>query len=513
MKKTVAIVHFNTPELTEAAILSVRKHGGTDYRIVVFDNSDKRPFPKIKGVEIIDNTKGQIINFDEELAKYQDRNKAIGEMNGYGSDKHMMSVQKLWELLPDGFVLMDSDVLIKENIDWIFWKGECCCGYVSNMTARSIPRLMPMLLWINVPICVAGGVRFFDPDRSWALHPGEDKRNFWDTGAAFYDDIRRLKPQCHGKSVSRERMLQAIEHFKSGSWKQTDVNKQKAWLEKHRDLWEPTPKMRGVKDVAICAIGRNENRYAVEWVEHYKKLGVKKIFVYDNWRTGDSEKLADVLQPFVNCKLVEVIDCHDRDNYQCKAYTDCYQKHGNEYAWIGFLDFDEFLRWDGKKKIANMFDGYDADCVLVNWRTMTDNGLVHYDPRPVTERFTKYMQPDKAVKFPFPENNHVKSFVRGGQYGVRFGSPHFPKTPMRCVNASGKFVKQGAFTDFDWSVMRIDHYWTKTAEEWRDVKLSREWPLGQNYNDTFMKQQVDFFFAVNKRTPEKEEIVCGKPQE
>jgi hypothetical protein len=74
-------------------------------------------------------------------------------------------------------------------------------------------------------------------------------------------------------------------------------------------------------------------------------------------------------------------------------------------------------------------------------------------------------------------------------------------------------VKQGAFTDFDWSVMRIDHYWTKTAEEWRDVKLSREWPLGQNYNDTFMKQQVDFFFAVNKRTPEKEEIVCGKPQE
>ena len=35
MRKTVAIVHFNTPELTEAAILSIRKHGGKDYRIVV----------------------------------------------------------------------------------------------------------------------------------------------------------------------------------------------------------------------------------------------------------------------------------------------------------------------------------------------------------------------------------------------------------------------------------------------------------------------------------------------
>ena len=69
MRKTVAIVHFNTPELTEAAILSIRKHGGKDYRIVVFDNSDKRPFPKRENVEIIDNTQGKIINFDLELAK------------------------------------------------------------------------------------------------------------------------------------------------------------------------------------------------------------------------------------------------------------------------------------------------------------------------------------------------------------------------------------------------------------------------------------------------------------
>ena len=29
--------------------------------------------------------------------------------------------------------------------------------------------------------------------------------------------------------------------------------------------------------MAICVIGRNENRYAVEWVEHYKKLEAKLI--------------------------------------------------------------------------------------------------------------------------------------------------------------------------------------------------------------------------------------------
>ena len=35
---TVAIIHFNTPELTEACILSIRKHG-CDWPVVVFDNS------------------------------------------------------------------------------------------------------------------------------------------------------------------------------------------------------------------------------------------------------------------------------------------------------------------------------------------------------------------------------------------------------------------------------------------------------------------------------------------
>ena len=113
-QKTVAIINFNTPELTEAAILSLRKHGGEDYKVVVFDNSDTRPFTaKMKGVTVFDNTKGQIIDFDKELEKYPERDRSIGCAKGceFGSVKHMMTVQKLWELLPQGFVLMESDIL------------------------------------------------------------------------------------------------------------------------------------------------------------------------------------------------------------------------------------------------------------------------------------------------------------------------------------------------------------------------------------------------------------------
>ena len=65
----IAIVHFNTPELTEAGILSLRKHGGAAWPVTIFDNSDRKPFKKkMKGVKVIDNTKGQVIDFDKFLA-------------------------------------------------------------------------------------------------------------------------------------------------------------------------------------------------------------------------------------------------------------------------------------------------------------------------------------------------------------------------------------------------------------------------------------------------------------
>ena len=118
---------------------------------------------------------------------------------------------------------------------------------------------------------------------------------------------------------------------------------------------------------------------------------------------------------------------------QCRAYEHCYKLHGNEYAWIGFLDFDEYLRWNSKKKIETMFQQYTGDCVLVNWRLFTDNGLTHYDPRPLKERFTEVMPIDKHVKYEDrEENTHVKCFIRGGLGEVHFGKN--PHSPMKSDN-------------------------------------------------------------------------------
>ena len=502
-------MHFNTPELTEACINSIRKHGGKEYNITVFDNSDARPFTKkMDGVTVIDNTKGQVIDFNKELSKYPKARH--GEVNNYGSDKHMMSVQKLWDIIDAPFLLLDSDVLVKQSVDFMFQDSQVAVGHVQNPQPGNnfhLGRLVPMLCYINVPLCRKCGLTYFDPKRSWMIHSSDlqDKRNWYDTGASFYEDIHNHKNGAHGKRVDIRPLM---EHYKRGSWWGNCKGDHLKWLERHKKLWEPTPQMRGIKKVAICAIGRNENRYAEEWVEHYKKIGVSKIFVYDNY-FGDEEPLANTLKKYVDSGFVEIIDLPNKKAMQKRAYEHCYKLHGNEYAWIGFLDFDEYLRWNSKKKIETMFQQYqDTDCVLVNWRTFTDNGLTHYDPRPLKERFTEVMPLDQKVKYEWPENDHVKCFVRGGLGDVEFRSPHHPETRMKCVNVSGKEVKNCAFVHpYDHSVMRLDHYWTKTAEEWIGTKLMRGFPSGTTYMDNFIKAQERYFFAVNERTPEKEQIL------
>ena len=251
-KKQVAIVHYNTPELTRAAIMSLWKHGGEDYQVTVFDNSsdqtidgvlvNARPFVRrMRGVRVINNRNGQIIDFEHELAKYPTKSEKAGCARGcyFGSDVHMMTVQKLWELIPEGFVLLDSDVLLKRDIDWLFREDQCSYGYIGKGTGYRIhQRLVPMMLWINVPMCVAGGARFFDPERSWALHDYYSDKNWWDTGAAFFDDIKRLKPQCHGLAMSRQEFDATIVHYGGGSWQKNDLKMQQEWLNEHAELWK-----------------------------------------------------------------------------------------------------------------------------------------------------------------------------------------------------------------------------------------------------------------------------------
>ena len=254
MKKTIAIIHFNTPELTEACILSIRKHG-CDWPVVVFDNSrevtfsageglpkrtiEAHPFTrKMKGVKVIDNTKGQVIDFESALAAFPNKTREHAAINGWGSDCHMMSVDKLFDLLPDGFILVESDVLLRENPQAMWREEYSFCAYVQRQQPHNpfgIGRILPMLCYLNVPKFKAEGVRYFDPDRSWMLHPDEDdKRNWYDTGASLLEDVLTHRPRLKGLHADIRPM---VVHLGGGSYKNVSLKAQAEWLKAHEDLF------------------------------------------------------------------------------------------------------------------------------------------------------------------------------------------------------------------------------------------------------------------------------------
>ena len=261
--------------------------------------------------------------------------------------------------------------------------------------------------------------------------------------------------------------------------------------------------------IAVCAIGRRENRYAREWVQHYINLGFDRIIICDNNREGE-ERFIDVLSDFVETGLVEIIPVHDQDNAQCMMYSAIYRKYGTTYQWIAFFDFDEFLEIPSGISIHDLMKSYEKfDCVLFNWMNYGDNGLLTDDGRDLRERFREPLPLNHSVQYlGAPDNDHVKCMLRGGLQDVCFyETPHLPSHPrLSCCNTLANKCYQKPFQSYDHSVAFLKHYITKTCEEW----FSNKWQKGTGNKENieaFRSKYVGRFFAYNEKTPEKEALM------
>lgn len=231
----VLIVHFNTPELTQALVKSIRKFSRKEVRINVFDNSDKRPFPPMDGVRIIDNTKGQLIDFNRFLAGYPERFGDVERKNDWGSAKHSKTIDYCFDLFPDGFILMDSDILLKQDYTWMADTRFAWSGWrrVYKTPYGYKERVWPFLCWINVPMLREHGIRYFNSEHMWKLMPGPGAYD--DTGAWLLQAT--LAAGLRGMEVYIEDYMV---HYGSASWgtTQSQQDNQEEWLEKYSKLWK-----------------------------------------------------------------------------------------------------------------------------------------------------------------------------------------------------------------------------------------------------------------------------------
>lgn len=221
----ILIVHYNTPELTEAAVKSVYKHV-RDFRLHIFDNSDRLPL-SYRTSEMVyhDNTCGQLIDFKEFLRRYPHKVKDI--LNEWGSAKHTYAIDRCFDLIPEGFVLLDSDILLKRDVSRLVQPSYPYVGQLTCYRNRRPTRVQPMVCYINVPLCRQHNVRYFSPERSWLLTPD----TFYDTGASFYEDCTRAG--LKGRFI---KYRDYAEHLGGGSYRED--RDAAAFLQRNKSLYE-----------------------------------------------------------------------------------------------------------------------------------------------------------------------------------------------------------------------------------------------------------------------------------
>ena len=244
-------------------------------------------------------------------------------------------------------------------------------------------------------------------------------------------------------------------------------------------------------NIAMCSIAKKENLYIEEFVEHYKNLGFKKIFLYDNNELG-GENFSEVLGNYINNNFVEIKNYRGMLSPQKKAYNDCYVNNNINYDWIAFYDIDEFLyiiNYTNINKFLSLPKFKKCSSILINWKYYGDNNNIYYEQKPVQYRFTQpfiFLKNKTYDKYFF---SAAKSIVKGGLNLTWAHFPHFINDPMKC-RADGTLVKE-PFSPPQYSYAFIKHFTTKSTEEYI-IKLFKG-----NVNYIYSLNLKDFFFWLN----------------
>ena len=258
--------------------------------------------------------------------------------------------------------------------------------------------------------------------------------------------------------------------------------------------------------VCLCTIGKDENKYIIEFVEHYKKYGIDKIYLADN-NDINGEYFEDKIKDYIDNGFVEIINWRGvKGSGQVlyyKVMNNCYQKHHNEYNWLLFYEIDEFLHlknFTNAKQYLNQKKFKKCDSIRLNWVHMSDNNKIYYENKPLKERFTKVGNNVNKNKFNYLCS--VKSIIRGHLKNIIINHNHLLSHKLKGCNGFGKRNQLSNFLSLepDYEYYYIYHYYGKTVEEFVE-KITRGDVLRESKLE-LLKFNIQKYFYINDITRE-----------
>lgn len=261
--------------------------------------------------------------------------------------------------------------------------------------------------------------------------------------------------------------------------------------------------------IAIVALAKNEELYIEEWLNYYRKLGATHFFIFDNNDEGNN-KLSELIGSNPDVSIIDVRSYDKMSSYgfQTGCYTKIYNEQKDNFDYFGYFDIDEFLYMEGKtiEEFVSQEQFKNVDVIKFNWRYYGDNDLVWYDSRPVQERFPTPCPDDVRYNSNEPlENRFCKCIIKSGKRLIQNDVHYFVLENGICKHCSGLSANTySKYEPINFNGGYIKHYGTKTLEEYIKRKcLNLSFAFGGKIKAC---TRLDWFFNVNKHTPEKDEL-------
>jgi hypothetical protein len=217
---------------------------------------------------------------------------------------------------------------------------------------------------------------------------------------------------------------------------------------------------------SICLLAKDENEYINEWLEwHINKLQFDHVYIYDN-------NSAIPLISSIDKKYKDYITIRNwtNEDYSRIMQVECYEhfirNYGHENYWTAFIDADEFVRTIDDKIINDFLTEYENyNGIFIKWLIYNADGQYKKTDGLVRDRFKTYMNYENDL-------HNGKCIIKPNEF--RSMDAHYPKRCITKYNViySNKQPCKPPNTNIPTDKIVIDHYFTKSYEEWNN-KLNR----------------------------------------
>lgn len=263
-------------------------------------------------------------------------------------------------------------------------------------------------------------------------------------------------------------------------------------------------------ELSIASIFQNEAPYIKEWIEFHKLVGVQHFYLYNNLST---DNFLEVLLPYIEKGEVELIEwpyaySHEKEKstwlkwnkIQKASYDDAIRRSSSKTKWLAFIDLDEFLFPVIEDNLVAFLKNYEEfGGLCVSWQ-MYGTSFVKKIP------VDKLLIESLYLKANLNESSHyfVKSIVRPERVNKCVSAHSFSYVkPFFSVDSDKNFCggrKAGGPENILINQIRINHYWTRDENYFRNVKIAnrkkRGWDLTlsmNRYNNFNKEKDISIF--------------------